>query len=193
MTPRDEYLALPLAAHALLHDAPLHDVHALDLPGGGEGRSLADLRALLADRAITKANPAVTALFRFRWWLGRIFGWDEGGVPDPAGWSYLPRIPEGIRSQSRIAPGTPDGPFTLLFLLDQESVSEIRNRTVHAFLVAAIVPRPGGYRLYWAVYVRAISRLTPLYMKAIDPFRHWIVYPGMLRALRRAWTRRYPA
>jgi hypothetical protein len=190
VTPRDEYLALPLAAHALLSDAPLHDVHALDLPGGGEGRSLPDLRALLADRGISKANLAVSALFRLRWWLGRIFGWDSGG-PDPADWSYLPKVPEAIRRRSRISPGTPDGPFTLLYLLDQESVSEVRNGTVHAFLVAALIPRPGGYRLFWAVYVRATSRLTPIYMMAIDPFRRWIVYPGMLRALHRSWVARY--
>jgi hypothetical protein len=192
VTPRDEYLALPLAAHALLADAPLHDVHALDLPGGGAGRSLADLRVLLADRQITRANPAVRALFRLRWWLGRMFGWDEGG-PDPAGWSYLSRVPDEVRRRSRITPGTPDGPFTLLYLLDNESVSEVRNQTVHAFLVAAMDPRPGGYRLYWAVHVRATSMLTPIYMKVIDPFRRWIVYPGMLRALLRAWVRRYPS
>ncbi len=192
MTPREEYLALSLAAHAFLADAPLHDVHALDLPGGGDGRSLADLRALLADRTIAKANPAVAALFRLRWWIGETFGWDKGG-PDPAEWSYLSRLPEEIRRRSRTPPGTPDGPFTLLYLLDQESVSEVRNRTVHAFLVAALVPRPRGYRLFWAVYVRATSRWTPIYMKVIDPFRRWIVYPGMLRALHRAWTRRYPA
>jgi hypothetical protein len=190
VTPRDEYLALPLTAHALLADAPLHDVHALDLPGGGEGRTLSDLRALLADRTVMKANPAVAALFRLRWWLGRVFGWDQGG-PDPAAWSYLSRVPEEVRQRSRTTPGIPDGPFTLLYLLDQESVSEVRNRTVHAFLVAAMVPRPGGYRLFWAVYVRATSWLTPVYMRAIDPFRRWIVYPGMLRALHRAWVRRY--
>lgn len=191
MTPREEYLALPLGAHALLADAPLHDVHALDLPGGGEGRTLADLRALLATSGITKANPAVAALFRLRWWLGGLFGWDDDCTP--GAWSYLHRLPTELRARSQVSPGSPDGPFTLLYLLDQESVSEVRNRTAHAFLVAALVPRPRGYRLFWAVYVRPTSRLTPIYMSAIDPFRRWIVYPGMLRALHRAWVKRYPA
>lgn len=42
----EEYLRLPLRAHELLRDVPVYDVSLVDLPGGGAGRSLADIRAL---------------------------------------------------------------------------------------------------------------------------------------------------
>ena len=41
-----EYLGLKLRAHELLHDVPLYDVSVVDPPGGGAGRSIADIRAL---------------------------------------------------------------------------------------------------------------------------------------------------
>src|SRR5467141_3161975 len=35
-----EYLRLDLRAHELLRDVPLYDVSVVDLPGGGDGRSV---------------------------------------------------------------------------------------------------------------------------------------------------------
>ena len=37
--PPDEFRALDLRAHGLMRDVPLHDVSAVDLPGGGTGTS----------------------------------------------------------------------------------------------------------------------------------------------------------
>ena len=70
-------------------------------------------------------------------------------------------------------------------------MSEIRNATVHAFSCMALVPLASGYRLYWAIYVKPVSRLTPLYMVLIEPFRRFIVYPAILRRLRTRWTAAY--
>jgi len=41
-----EYRSLPLRAHELLRDVPLYDVSSVDLPGGGSGRTIADIRTL---------------------------------------------------------------------------------------------------------------------------------------------------
>jgi hypothetical protein len=49
---------------------------------------------------------------------------------------------------------------------------------------------PNGYRLYWGVYVRRVSWLTRPYLVAIEPFR-CILYPAMLRRIRRAWLIAY--
>src|SRR5438132_543142 len=46
-----EYRSLPLRAHELLRDVPLYDVSSVDLPGGGSGRTVADIRALEAETA----------------------------------------------------------------------------------------------------------------------------------------------
>jgi hypothetical protein len=32
---------------------------------------------------------------------------------------------------------------------------------------------------------------APIYMALIEPFRRFIVYPALLRRLRRAWSERY--
>jgi hypothetical protein len=36
--------------------------------------------------------------------------------------------------------------------------------------------------------VREVSRFTPLYMAAIDPFRKLIVYPALLRSVAAQWN-----
>ena len=42
----EEFRAKPLRVHTLLADAPLHDVTAFHLRGGGQGRRIADFREL---------------------------------------------------------------------------------------------------------------------------------------------------
>jgi hypothetical protein len=68
---------------------------------------------------------------------------------------------------------------------------EARNATVHGFLAMALVPRPGGYLVYLAVYVKPVGRITAIYMRVIDPFRRLIVYPGISRQLQTAWSQAY--
>jgi hypothetical protein len=185
-----EYRGLELRAHTLLADVPLHDVWAVDLPGGRPGVTVEDLRAIASAERLGDANVAVRLLFRLRSWLGGLFDWDRQPEPDDAE-SFIHRLSEADRSGSRVAPGTRDGPFQLLYVSSREAVSEIRNATVHAFSVYALVERAGGYRLYWAIYVRPVGPLTVWYMGLIDPFRRWIIYPAVLRALARGWARHF--
>jgi hypothetical protein len=182
---------LPLEVHTILEDVPLRDVTAVDLPGGGAGRTLSDVRALIPTGELMSASPLVRALFALRLWLGRVFAWDRSENDRPQ-MSYLLRVIPALRARSLIQPGTMEGGFRLLYLLGQESLAEIRNATVHAFLCATLCEYPGGYRLYWAVYVEPVSWLTPVYMALIEPFRRFIVYPAILGRIRRAWTARYP-
>jgi hypothetical protein len=39
--------------------------------------------------------------------------------------------------------------------------------------------------------VKAVSRLTALYMSLIDPFRRFVVYPALGRHVQQAWLRTY--
>ena len=137
------------------------------------------------------ANPAVRFLVGLRRMLGRLFGWDSTSHVHPET-SYLHRLSSDIKRLSLVAPGSPDGPFRLLYVLERESLAEIRNATVHAFLSSVLIETPLGYRLYLAVYVKPVSRLTPLYMAFIEPFRRFIVYPAIVRLYRQAWEERYP-
>ncbi len=183
-----EYLQLDLRAHQLLAGVPLHDVWRVDLPGGGPGRSLADLRPFTRAERLTQVNPVVRALFGLRLFLGRLFGWESQPAPDNVASLYRGRLTPADVERSLERPGTPDGPFTILYVFPDEAVSEIRNRTVHAFSVQALRPHGGGYRLYWAIYVAPVGRITGAYMALIGPFRHWFVYPAVLRYLQRQWS-----
>ena len=190
VSPR-EFLELPLRVHAVLRDVPLHDVSVVDLPGGGVGRTIADVPSLLSAENAEPPTLAVRALFELRRWLGRIFRWDtepDAGQP----WSYVHRLPEDLRGFSAVSERTPEGPFTLLYRLDREELVEIRNATVHAFLCRALQPTADGYRLYWAIYVKPVSWLTPAYMALIEPFRRFVVYPAILGRARQAWVDRHP-
>jgi len=176
---------LPLRCHSLLSDVPLHDVWAVELEGGGPGRTVRDARKLLGGEG-ESSNVVVRALFALRWKLGRLFGWDDARH-DPAGTSYLNRLTDEDRAKSQVAAGTVEGAFRTLYVFDHESLSEIRNATVHGFLGLALQPRAGGYTLYLAIYVKPVSRLTQFYMALIDPFRRLIVYPSMTRKAMQRW------
>ena len=187
----EEYERIDLRAHSLLADVPLHDVWALELPRGGTVRTMADLRSLLSLEGLTAANAAVRFLFGLRAWLGRVFGWDR--EPEQASQaSFLQRLSAADRESSLVAPGTVEGSFRVLFVSPREAISEIQNSTVHAFSVFALVESSSGYRLYWAIYVRPVGRITAFYMGLIDPFRRFLIYPTVLRHIGAAWRRGPP-
>jgi hypothetical protein len=181
--PHAEFLALDLEVHGLLSDVPLRDVSAVDLPGGGDERTIADVRRLLEG---ARGGPplSVRVLMGLRRFLGRVFHWD-GEQPAPA---YAGRLSEDQRRRSLSPIGESAGPLRLLYEFPYEMVSEARNATVHAFSCIALRRRPGGYRLYWAIYVENVSAFTPLYMAAIEPFRRFVVYPAILESIRAAWA-----
>ena len=186
--PRAEYLSLRLRAHELLHDVPLYDVSVVDLPGGGAGRSVADIRAL---DAATAPSHITNALYGVRHVLGRVFGWDRVLMRPEE--SLLSRMSERDRRDSEITPGTPDGQFLLLYQFPNEALSETRNATVHGYVCTALERTATGYRLYWGVYVLPVSWLTQPYLIAIEPFRRFLLYPAMLRRIGRAWRAVYGA
>jgi hypothetical protein len=184
-----EFRARPLRVHALLHDVPLEDAWAVPLSGGGAGRTIQDVRAvMLAGR---EAAPAVVqGLFRLRRRIGALLGWDH---QRPA-WnaeSYADRLSPADRTQSLAAPGTPDGSFRLLYRFEDEQLSELRNATVHAFASLSIRQTPGGYLAYLGVFVQPVHRFSRLYMGAIAPFRRLVVYPAIIRKVQRVWAERY--
>ena len=70
--PRD-YERLDLRAHSLLADVAIHDVWAVDLPGGGPGRTVLDVLAVISAKSLRRVTP--TAL------LGHLR--PSGQPPDP--------------------------------------------------------------------------------------------------------------
>lgn len=180
-----EFRTRPLRVHALLHDVPLEDAWAIPLSGGGAGRTIQDVRAVMVAGRET-APTMVQALLRLRRRAGALFGWDR---QRPA-WnaeSYADRLSPADRT----APGTPDGNFRLLYRFEDEQLSELRNATVHAFVSLSIRPTPSGYLAYAGVFVKPVHRFTRLYMGAIAPFRRLVVYPAVIRKVQSVWVQRY--
>lgn len=182
-----EFEALDLQVHDVLKGVPLKDVSAIDLPGGGSGRSVEDLRAVLDQVMSGSASGPVRALFALRRALGRVFGWDRD-APAEAKVKVSDRVSEQLRARSLRPPGSSDGLFRLLYQLEDEMLGEISNATVHAFSCMVLREVPGGHRFYWAIYVAPVSRFTPYYMALIEPFRRFIVYPSLLKRVRRVWV-----
>ena len=184
-----EFRARPLRVHALLHDVPLEDAWAVPLSGGGAGRTILDVRAVMV--AGREAAPAVVkGLFRLRGRIGTLLGWDHRRTAF-RGESYADRLSPADRARSLVAPGTPDGSFSLLYRFEDEQLGELRNATVHAFASLSIRPTPGGYLAYLGVFVQPVNRFTGLYMAAIAPFRRLVVYPAVIRKMQSAWAERY--
>ena len=189
----DDYRRLPLRAHALFADIPLHDAWRVTLPGGGPNRSIRDVRSVVSTVLRGSGlSPPVRALFSLRAAVGRVLRWDRP-PKDFEQHSLRQRLTEQDRAQSAIAPGTPDGPFQTLFVHEREAASEVRNATVHAVSVMALRQAEPDYELFWAIYVWSVGRWTGPYMAAIDPFRRLLVYPTSLRRIHRAWTATYAA
>jgi hypothetical protein len=190
----EEFCNLDLEFHHIAWDIPLHDVWAIDLPGGGDEITILDVRTIFQDESLENANPIVGFLFALRGWLGNLFRWDTEAhkIETPRKDSFVNCLSDNAKRHSLQSPGSSDGRFSLVYLLAQEWVAELRNETVHALIVFALKKTTDGHRLYLAVYVKSVSWFTPLYMALIDPFRYLFVYPAMLNKLRRVWVDRYP-
>ena len=187
-TPSQEFLAQPYRVHSFLADVPLHDVWTLDLPALREGITLQEFRRSVRRlETASKFSLPARVLFRLRFLLGRIFGWDEEPKEAPA-WSFAKRLTAQDRERSAVSAGTPDGIFHVVYSFENELLLEVINRTVHAAAWSALERTPAGYRFFLAIYVRKLRWITPVYMALIDPFRRWVVYPALLKQLQRSWT-----
>jgi hypothetical protein len=186
----------PWRIHEIAPDFRVEDVWALPTPGGPD--DFPRLVRLFA-RGDTLDNPsrAARTLFRIRWKLGELLGWDR---PDSGVGSRVPTLRDRLPADLRDGPAGPDFdtlPFRSLYLTDDEWAAEMANRTVHGVLhLGWVADRAGGYRGQMAVLVKPNGLFGTAYMAAIAPFRHLVVYPPLLRGIGEDWradTPHHPA
>lgn len=182
-----EHTSRPWRIHELTHDFRLEDVW--ELPGVGGPDDFPRLVQLFASLDPSQSSSAaVRTLFAIRWRIGGLLGWDE---PASGVGSRVPTLRDRLPADLRAAPSGPRSdplPFTPLYLTDDEWAAEIANRTVHGIMHLGRIPDPtGGVRAQMAVYVKPNGLLGAVYMAAIKPFRHLIVYPPLLREMGRLW------
>jgi Protein of unknown function (DUF2867) len=187
--PITAHTSRPWRIHELTGEFRLEDVWALPTPGGRDDfPRLVRLLASRTDPARSSGSHVVRMLWAIRWTAGRLLGWDG---PDAGLGARVPalrgRLPEDLRDAPP-GPGFGSLPFSPLYLVADEWAAEIANRTVHGVMHIGWVPDgTGGYRGQMAVLVKPNGLLGTVYMAAIRPFRHLIVYPPMLREIGRGW------
>jgi hypothetical protein len=194
-----EFSALPLRVHSFLSDVPLHDVWAIHLPAYRDGVTLSEFLSRTkkdgrsaADAELKRFPLAARALFGLRFFLGRIFRL-EAEPKDASAASFCNRLTAEDRAQSLVAPGAPDGLFRMVYRFENEQLVEVQNRTVHGAALSALARGADGYRFYFAVFVRERGWITALYMRLIDPFRKWVIYPELLKKIRASWDGEFRA
>jgi uncharacterized protein DUF2867 len=184
-----EFERLPLRVHDFLAGVPLHDVWAVDLPRIRSGITLDEFVRTASARACTP-SPIVRALLNIRLLIGQLLGWDR--EPAASAWeTFETRLTPADRSKSLLPAGTREGLFRVVYLFENEQLLELINRTAHAAALSALVETANSYRFYFGVYVRRVSRFTPVYMALIDPFRKLVVYPSLLRTVRSNWNQTF--
>jgi hypothetical protein len=189
--PSSAHTSHPWRIHEITSDFRLEDVWALPTPGGRDDFHLLVESLAESDPETQSPSRLARALWAVRWKLGELFGWDD---EDTGVGSRVPTLRERLPADLRDGPSGPDFPslpFTPLYLLDDEFAAEVANRTVHGVMHLGWVPDgAGGYRGQMAVLVKPNGVLGSIYMAAIKPFRHLIVYPPMIREIGRAWAAR---
>lgn len=193
-------MRLPNAAHEsrpwrireIAPDFTVEDVWALPAQGAAEDfQTLVEVMSSLDPT--NKGSLATRVLFRVRWRLGSWFGWDHAEaklpIPDRNEVSLTDRLPDDLRNTA--ASLDRRSPFAPLYRTDVEWAAELSNQTVHAVMHLAWVDQGDGrYQGQMAVYVKPRGRLGKAYMALIAPFRHWVVYPALMRQIERAWNSR---
>lgn len=196
--PDSVHEAHPWVIGTLAPDFRLLDVWALPAEGSrDEFGSLVDVMTSLDPAA---AGVASRVLFWVRLRLGALLGWDDDSkehrIPGTAETTLSERLPEDLRgSADDTGPGDElrrvGAGFVPLYRTEDEWAAEISNDTVHGVLHLAWVDQgEGRYRGQMAIYVKPRGRLGDAYMKLIEPFRHLIVYPALMRQIGRAWEAR---
>jgi len=204
--PNATHESRPWRIREIAPDFTVEDVWALPVHGGAE-----DFQALLEQIASSDPANAESLPTRLLWRLrDRLGSWfDLGGIsapidgdPDDA----AGKLPIPGTDETSLADRLPDDlrgtaadldfgslPFEPLYRTDVEFAAELSNRTVHAVMHLAWVDQGAGrYQGQMAVYVKPRGPFGKGYMALIKPFRHWIVYPALMRQTERTWNARVP-
>jgi hypothetical protein len=173
---------------------------AWELPAEGGPDDFGEFLDVMASLDPANGDSTISRfLFWVRFQLGRLFGWDEDRarpIPGCRETSLADRLPAELRGTAAtpvITSAIKDeaGSFTPLYRTDDEWAAEIANGTVHGVLqVGWVERRTGRYGAQLGIYVKPRGHLGQAYLLLIAPFRHLIVYPALMRQVRRAWESR---
>ena len=190
----------PWRIREIAPDFILEDVWALPVHGGAEDFAMF-LEVMTCLDPTTGPSTASRLLFDIRHRLGGWFGWDDTArklpIPGKTETTLSARLPEDLRDTAtdlKFGSAVLENlgvRFAPLYRTDVEFAAEVSNQTVHGVMHLAWVDQgEGRYQGQMAVYVKPRGPLGKGYMALIKPFRHWVVYPALMRQIGRAWNTR---
>lgn len=196
--PNAAYEAHPWVIARIAPDFTLLDAWALAVEGDRD-EFAAFVETIVAFDPTDARVSLSRALFWFRRRLGAFLRWDETKhrpIPGSSETTLSARLPDDLRGSMNAPPLSggvrrPRSGFTPLYRTHDECAAEISNDTVHGVLHFGWVQHADGlYRAQMAVYAKPRGALGAVYVKLIQPFRHLIVYPSLVREIARAWDAR---
>ena len=189
---KEENLKYAWRVHRLLPDLRIEDVWVLPVELEADQHIGALNAAFVQALEKTASSGLVGWLFRLRFFLGKVFGWEDAAKAKetlPVG-----SIRERYANQEGLSTLDVDfkgfGDFVPVYSLKEEMLSEIENVTVLAAVHFGRVLRENGkYGVQMTVYVKPKGLLGEVYMIFIKPFRLLIVYPVMLKLIGHQWEK----
>ena len=197
--PNSAHEAHPWVIGRIAPDFRLLDAWAVPAEGGPDDFDLF-LEVMASFDPATAESALSRALFSLRLRLGAWLGLDdatERPIPGCPETTLSVRLPEKLRGSATgpvIGHTMQQAGFVPLYRTDDEWAAEVSNATVHGVLQLAWVGQEDGrFRGRMGVYVKPRGTLGEAYLMFIEPFRHFIVYPALMRQIERAWAARSPA
>lgn len=189
---KEEHLKHPWRVHRLLPDLRIEDVWVLPVEMDSD-QNVGELSTAFSQAMEKTASTGVAGwLFRLRFYLGKVFGWEDTAKATealPAG-SIRERYvsQEGLTNLEVDSKGFAD--FVPVYELKDEMLSEIENVTVLAAVhFGRVAKKNGKHSVQMTVYVKPKGLFGEVYMLLIMPFRLLIVYPVMLKLIGRQWEK----
>ena len=139
-------------------------------------------------------NLEKSTLSKIRLRVGEALGWDDHDftlpIPGCTEKSVSERLTEEDKKENRAgdrASPLPTPAIKTVYVTEREALYEVSNDTIHALLHVSIA---SDEEAVLRVYVKHRGVSSRIYMAAIWPARHFILYPAMIKKINRAWCTR---
>lgn len=144
-----------------------------------------------------QANMSLTRLlFNLRYWLSKVLPLDKNintlPIPECHETTIKSRLKDKDIAASKAGKAIKDNKsdleFRPVYLNDNESLHELSNDTVHALIhFGWINKKDNVYTATMAIYVKPRGVYGRAYLRLIEPFRRHIVYPTMMKMIKKQW------
>ncbi|HEY9245461.1 MAG TPA: DUF2867 domain-containing protein [Candidatus Methanoperedens sp.] len=146
-------------------------------------------------KKIQTRTTLVSLLFALRFWISKILPLDRNintlPIPGSLETTVKSRLSSHDLERSKagkpIKGGNTDLEFHPVYLFEDESLHELSNDTVHSLIHVGWIKKNDYYTATLAIYVIPRGIYGKAYLKLIEPFRRYIVYPGMMKIIKEQW------